>query len=125
MGSYRQTVTGETTCLTVNYCRDSKSDIYFSIEIPRTPNLPIMNLTILASLCLLALVSTAPQSRNFRGGSRNNNNNPNTRFFTGNRPLDDAIVGASLGLGTQDIANNIFNPCRNRNNNRGTNNRIF
>merc|ERR1712126_118721 len=85
-----------------------------------------MNLTILASLCLLALVSTAPQSRNFRGGNnRNNNNNPNTRFFTGNRPLDDAIVGASLGLATQYIANNIFNPCRNRNNNRGTNNRIF
>merc|ERR1719347_1288292 len=87
-----------------------------------------MNLTILASLSLLALVSTAPQrrnfqSRNFRGGSRNNNNSPNTRFFTGNRPLDDAIVGASLGLATQYIANNIFNPCRNRN--RNTNNRIF
>merc|ERR1712126_351933 len=122
MGSYRQTVTEETTCLTVNYCRDSKSDIY----IDSTDSKPSsMNLTILASLCLLALVSTAPQSRNFRGGSRNSNNSPNTRFFTGNRPLDDAIVGASLGLATQYIANNIFNPCRNRNNNRGTNNRIF
>merc|ERR1712126_81078 len=117
--------TVETQNLTVKYCRDSRSDIYFLFETLRTPNLPIMNLTILASLCLLALVSTAPQSRNFRGWSRNSNNNPNTRFFTGNRPLDDAIVGASLGLATQYIANNIFNPCRNRNNNRGTNNRIF
>merc|ERR1712080_722049 len=92
--------------LTGNSCRDSSlSDTKCST----------MNLTILASLSLLALVSTAPQSRNFRGGPNrvgtNNHNSPNTRFFTGNSPLDDAIVGASLGLATQYIANNIFNPC--------------
>merc|ERR1712080_747418 len=106
--------------LTGNYCRDSPlSDTKGST----------MNLTILASLSPPALVATAPQSKNFRGGNNrfgnNNQNSPNTRFFTGNRPLDDAIVGASLGLATQYIANNIFNPCRNRNNNRNTNNRIF
>merc|ERR1712183_179280 len=48
---------------------------------------------------------------------------PSTRFFTGNRPLDAGIAGAAAGVATQ-----IFNPCTrggNRNNNRGTNNRIF
>merc|ERR1711890_179247 len=126
MGESQTDCLGRDTGLTVhtveilslrdNSCRDSPlSDTKCST----------MNLTILASLSLLALVSTAPQSRNFRGGNNrfgnNNQNSPNTRFFTGNRPLDDAIVGASLGLATQYIANNIFNPCRNRN----TNNRIF
>merc|ERR1739842_125509 len=46
-----------------------------------------------------------------------------TRFFTGNRPLDAGIAGAAAG-----VANQIFNPCTRggtRNNNRGTNNRIF
>merc|ERR1711962_1164341 len=126
MGSYRQTVPGETTCLTVSTVEIPSLTSSFCIRDSADSKPSSMKLTILASLCLLALVSTAPQSRNFRGGNRNNNrNSPNTRFFTGNRPLDDAIVGASLGLETQYIANNIFNPCRNRNNNRGTNNRIF
>merc|ERR1711874_590907 len=51
-----------------------------------------------------------------------------TRFFTGNRPLDAGIAGAAAGVATQYFANQIFNPCTrggNRNNNRGTNNRIF
>merc|ERR1712029_970306 len=58
-----------------------------------------------------------------RVGTRNNN--PNTRFFTGNQPLDAGLAGAVAG---QYITNQLLNPCRNRNrnNNRGqTNNRIF
>merc|ERR1712126_251606 len=102
----------------------SRETLFSSLK---THILSIMTRTILLSFCLLALVSTAPQ--NFgRNNRRNyNNNNPNTKFFTNNRPLNDAIAGAAIGLGTQYVANNIFNPCRNRygNNNRGTNNRIF
>merc|ERR1712158_154178 len=48
-----------------------------------------------------------------------------TRFFTGNNAID---AGAALGVGAQYFANQIFNPCTrggNRNNNKGTNNRIF
>merc|ERR1712061_171079 len=55
-------------------------------------------------------------------------NLPSTRFFTGNRPLDAGIAGAAAGAATQYFANQIFNPCTRggtRNNNRGTNNRIF
>merc|ERR1711997_169595 len=51
-----------------------------------------------------------------------------TRFFTGNNALDAGAAGAALGVGTQYFANQIFNPCTRggtRNNNRGTNNRIF
>merc|ERR1711890_82811 len=82
----------------------------------------IMTRTILLTFGLLTLVSTAPQNfgRNNRRGY-NNNNNPNTKFFTNNRPLNDAIAGAAIGFGTQYVANNIFNPCRDRN----RNNRIF
>merc|ERR1711890_216246 len=85
----------------------------------------IMTRTILLTFGLLTLVSTAPQNfgRNNRRGY-NNNNSPNTKFFTNNRPLNDAIAGAAIGLGTQYVANNIFNPCRDRNR-YNTNNRIF
>merc|ERR1712066_425298 len=51
-----------------------------------------------------------------------------TRFFTGNRPLDAGIAGAAAGVATQYFADQIFNPCTRggtRNNNKGTNNRIF
>merc|ERR1711936_424215 len=51
-----------------------------------------------------------------------------TRFFTGNAPLDAGIAGAAAGAATQYFANQIFNPCTRggtRNNNKGTNNRIF
>merc|ERR1712215_91857 len=74
------------------------------------------------SLCL-GLAVGAPQSRNFGrnfgssgrkvgSGSGSGSNSPNTRFFTGNKPLDSAITGAALGLATQYIGNQIFNPCR-------------
>merc|ERR1712126_274392 len=96
----------------------SRETLFSSLK---TYSLSIMSRTNLLSLCLITLVSTAPQ--NFgRNNRRNyNNNNPNTKFFTNNRPLNDAIAGAAIGFGTQYVANNIFNPCRNR----GTNNRIF
>merc|ERR1712121_79969 len=45
-------------------------------------------------------------------------NQPNTRFFTGNGALDAGLAGAAAGVAGQYIANQIFNPCRNRNNNR-------
>merc|ERR1711915_222396 len=51
-----------------------------------------------------------------------------TRFFTGNNALDAGAAGTALGVGAQYFANQIFNPCTRggtRNNNRGTNNRIF
>merc|ERR1712235_153803 len=70
--------------------------------------------------------SALPEPQNTRVGG--NNNNPNTRFFTGNGALDAGLAGAAAGVAGQYIANQIFNPCRNRNrnNNRGqTNNRIF
>ena len=57
-----------------------------------------------------------------------NRNNPSTRFFTGNSAVDAGAAGAALGVGAQYFANQIFNPCTrggNRNNNKGTNNRIF
>merc|ERR1712227_851944 len=61
-----------------------------------------------------------------RVGTRNNS--PNTRFFTGNAPLDAGLAGAAAGVAGQYITNQLLNPRRNRNrnNNRGqTNNRIF
>merc|ERR1739849_6673 len=56
------------------------------------------------------------------------NRSPSTRFFTGNNAIDAGAAGAALGVGAQYFANQIFNPCTRggtRNNNRGTNNRIF
>merc|ERR1711875_193910 len=50
-----------------------------------------------------------------------------TRFFTGNNAVDAGAAGAALGVATQYIANQIFNPCTRggtRGNNK-TNNRIF
>ena len=42
-----------------------------------------------------------------------------TRFFTGNNALDAGLAGAALGVASQYLANQIFNPCRsNRNRNR-------
>merc|ERR1712141_806508 len=51
-----------------------------------------------------------------------------TRLFTGNNAIDAGAAGAALGVGAQYFANQIFNPCTRggtRNNNKGTNNRIF
>merc|ERR1712060_722110 len=90
----------------------------------------IMNLIPLLSLALLGLVSSAPQGRRFNNQNSNNNRfpnnnqnspNTNTRFFTGNQALDSAAAGAALGLATQYISNQVFNPCRNR----GGNTRFF
>merc|ERR1712060_467702 len=89
----------------------------------------IMNLIPLLSLALLGLVSSAPQGRRFNNQNSNNNRfpnnnqnspNTNTRFFTGNQALDSAAAGAALGLATQYISNQVFNPCRNRGGNRGS-----
>merc|ERR1711928_175271 len=48
--------------------------------------------------CLLAVSSSAPQRRR-------NQNNVNTKFFTGNNAIDSAAWGAALGAGTQYFAN--------------------
>merc|ERR1711910_112154 len=74
--------------------------------------------------CLLALSSSAPQRRR-------NQNNVNTKFFTGNNAIDSAAWGAALGAGTQYFANQVLNPCRSgnrggtRGGNQGTNTRFF
>merc|ERR1712186_279279 len=74
--------------------------------------------------CLLAVSSSAPQRRR-------NQNNVNTKFFTGNNAIDSAAWGAALGAGTQYFANQVFNPCRGgnrggtRGGNQGTNTRFF
>merc|ERR1712126_309611 len=71
------------------------------------------------------LVKRAAEPQN-RPSVGTRNNNPNTRFFTGNGALDAGLAGAAAGVAGQYITNQIFNPCRNRINNRGqTNNRIF
>merc|ERR1712211_140009 len=62
-----------------------------------------ISLAVLASLLVLA--STAPQGRpsltRDRPQSRSQNqNSPNTRFFTGNQAIDSAAWGAALGAGT-------------------------
>merc|ERR1712012_55322 len=74
--------------------------------------------------CLLAVSSSAPQRRR-------NQNNVNTKFFTGNNAIDSAAWGAALGAGTQYFANQVLNPCRGgnrggtREGNQGTNTRFF
>merc|ERR1712018_825387 len=68
--------------------------------------------------------SALPEPQNTGAG---NSNNPNTRLFTGNGPLDAGVAGLGAGVAAQFIANQIFNPCRGgtRNQNQNTNNRIF
>merc|ERR1711936_320304 len=44
--------------------------------------------------CLLAVSSSAPQRRR-------NQNNVNTKFFTGNNAIDSAAWGAALGAATE------------------------
>merc|ERR1712079_866342 len=70
---------------------------------------------LLAASCLVVLVSSAPQRRQ--------NQNVNTKFFTGNSAIDSAAWGAALGAGTQYFANQVLNPCRGGN--KGTNTRFF
>ena len=61
-----------------------------------------ISLAVLASLLVLA--STAPQGRPSltrdrpQQGRSQNQNSPNTRFFTGNQAIDSAAWGAALGF---------------------------
>ena len=57
--------------------------------------------------CLLAVSSSAPQRRR-------NQNNVNTKFFTGNNAIDSAAWGAALGAGTQYFANQVVKYILNR-----------
>merc|ERR1712137_106630 len=92
--------------------------------------------TMKIALCFLAIVSMTlavptPQRVGGRVGtsnsSKNGNNSPNTRFFTGNQAIDSAAFGAAAGVAGNYLFTAVTNPCRNgnRNNNKGTNNRIF
>merc|ERR1712122_86927 len=60
------------------------------------------------------LVKRAAEPQN-RPSVGTRNNNPNTRFFTGNEALDAGLAGAAAGVAGQYIANQLLNPCRNRN----------
>merc|ERR1712137_969188 len=91
--------------------------------------------TMKIALCFLAIMSMTlavptPQRVGGRVGtwdSKNGNNSPNTRFFTGNQAIDSAAFGAAAGVAGNYLFNAVTNPCRSgtRNNNKGTNNRIF
>merc|ERR1711874_422199 len=76
-----------------------------------------MQISLLIVLAtLLVLASSAPQNRPSLTRDRvqgRNQNQPNTRFFTGNQAIDSAAWGAALGGGTRNT------------NTKGTNNRIF
>merc|ERR1712126_470088 len=71
------------------------------------------------------LVKRAAEPQN-RPSVGTRNNNPNTRFFTGNGALDAGLAGVAAGFAGQYVANQVFNPCtRGGNRNKNTNNRIF
>merc|ERR1712012_598115 len=116
--------------------QDNRYTFIVSIFATNTPNI-IMKIAICFA-CAVAMTTAeswmaAPYTLVKRAAEPQNrpsvgtrNNNPNTRFFTGNGALDAGLAGAAAGVAGQYITNQIFNPCRNRNNNRGqTNNRIF
>merc|ERR1719411_2364365 len=88
-----------------------------------------MKLSILLLAATLSLTLSAPSPQRFGFGSRGQSvgrsQNTNTRFFTGNTAIDSAAAGAALGLATQYIGNQIFNPCRNTNRNTNSNTRFF
>merc|ERR1711936_1552958 len=86
--------------------------------------------TMKIALCFLAIVSmtlAVPTPQRVGGRVGTSNNSPNTRFFTGNQAIDSAAFGAAAGVAGNYLFNAVTNPCRsgNRNNNKGTNNRIF
>merc|ERR1739841_293564 len=93
------------------------------------------HITMKIAVCFLAVVSMTlavptPQRVGGRVGTSNSNSNSknaNTRFFTGNQAVDSAAFGAAAGVAGNYLFNAVTNPCRsgNRNNNKGTNNRIF
>ena len=83
------------------------------------------------AVCFLAVMSMTlavptPQRVGGRVGT-SSSKNANTRFFTGNQAVDSAAFGAAAGVAGNYLFNAVTNPCRsgNRNNNKGTNNRIF
>merc|ERR1711971_1044657 len=89
------------------------------------------HITMKIAVCFLAVVSMTlavptPQRVGGRVGT-SSSNNANTRFFTGNQAVDSAAFGAAAGVAGNYLFNAVTNPCRsgNRNNNKGTNNRIF
>merc|ERR1712048_838798 len=91
-------------------------------------SLEVSRLDMKVALCFLAVVALC-QAESWLAGPytmvKRAAEPQRTRFFTGNNALD---AGAALGVGAQYFANQIFNPCTRggtRNNNRGTNNRIF
>merc|ERR1712063_219786 len=80
--------------------------------------------TMKIALCFLAIVSMilavpTPQRVGGRVGpsnnSKNGNNSPNTRFFTGNQAIDSAAFGAAAGVAGNYLFNAVTNPCRNGN----------
>merc|ERR1739841_296444 len=88
-------------------------------------------ITMKIAVCFLAVVSMSlavptPQRVGGRVGT-SSSKNANTRFFTGNQAVDSAAFGAAAGVAGNYLFNAVTNPCRsgNRNNNKGTNNRIF
>merc|ERR1711950_21620 len=93
--------------------------------------LSLSRLDMKVALCFLAVVALC-QAESWLAGPdamvKRAAEPQRTRFFTGNNALDAGAAGAALGVGAQYFANQIFNPCTRggtRNNNRGTNNRIF
>merc|ERR1712172_6648 len=89
------------------------------------------HITMKLAVCFLAVVSMTlavptPQGVGGRVGTSSSKNS-NTRFFTGNQAVDSAAFGAAAGVAGNYLFNAVTNPCRsgNRNNNKGTNNRIF
>merc|ERR1711971_380424 len=90
------------------------------------------HITMKIAVCFLAVVSMSlavptPHRVGGRVGASISKNNANTRFFTGNQAVDSAAFGAAAGVAGNYLFNAVTNPCRsgNRNNNKGTNNRIF
>merc|ERR1711963_419655 len=120
--------------------QDNRYTLIVSIFATNTPNIIIIMKIAICFACVVAMATAeswmaAPYTLVKRAAEPQNrpsvgtrNNNPNTRFFTGNGALDAGLAVAAAGVAGQYITTQIFNPCRNRNrnNNRGqTNNRIF
>merc|ERR1711971_431887 len=88
------------------------------------------HITMKIAVCFLAVVSMSlavPTPQRVGGRVGTSSKNSNTRFFTGNQAVDSAAFGAAAGVAGNYLFNAVTNPCRsgNRNNNKGTNNRIF
>merc|ERR1712154_365603 len=101
------------------------------------PSLPTISPDMKVAVCFVVIVAVCNAESWIAGPytlvkraaePQNTRNNPSTRFFSNNNALNAGAAGAALGVGAQYLSNQIFNPCRRggtRNNNKGTNNRIF